>query len=80
MDKCKSQFNKKPDLEFVCSVGYSKQKRMLKGSIIFESQTVPMCLTNSIYLELNLASLMLLRDLKQRSDFILEKQAYKGFC
>lgn len=80
LDKCKSQFNKKPNLDFTCSVGYFKQKWMLKGSIIFEAQTFPICLTNSICLELNLASLMSLKDLKQRSDFILQKQAYKDFC
>lgn len=53
---------------------------MLKGSVIFEAHTLTMCLTNSICLELNLASLMSLGDLKQGSGFILVKQAYKGFC
>lgn len=53
---------------------------MLKGSIIFEARSLPTRLTNSICLELNLASLMSLGDLKQRLDFILGKQAYKGFC
>lgn len=37
LDKCKSQFNKKRNLDFASSVGYSKQKLMLKGNIIFES-------------------------------------------
>lgn len=37
---------------------------MLKGSIIFEAQTLPIYLTNSICLELNLTLLILLKDLK----------------